>query len=399
MDNMPRQVLGPVITVDPETNTESIDNSNAWVFADTDASKELSVYGNFEVNDPRFNLAAAEWKSSLISKSNALKKDDVPNFGSKNSDIDMDNDDPTKELDMTGIEDPANTPSAYIRNGLMKSPGELGLIHRGKAWQTINLKSTRDPLADDKWNEVDYLNDGSLLDKLRFSQEADNKTHKYNINYPANHASAFGPLTANLKIATPAQIVSDSAPSALSAAAAKNLRNWIANKCYKVGAGNPASASSEVYSRYIHRGLLCNVLTDYAINGNTSPFTDSSGKVCDTAIENMIGKIVPLTRCGDSVEHFTVFAVGQSIKDVKGTIYKYNDDGTINTSDKTECDLGLKSGEKEPEDKITGTTYLVARLRRELAECANTRNCQQGIHDPTCKFTIKVIESYTLNDL
>lgn len=399
MDNMPRQVLGSVIYTDPETNTESIDTSNAWVFGDTNASKTLSVYGSFEVNDPRFNLAASEWKSSLTSKSAALAESDVPNLGEKNSDIDMANDDPTKELDMTGIEDPKDTPSAYIRNGLMKSPGELGLIHRGKAWQTINLKSTRDPLADDKWNEVDYLNDGSLLDKLRFSQEENNKTHKYNINYPANHASAFGPLTANLKIATPAQIVSDSAPAALSAAAAKELRNWIANKCYKVGAGNPASASSEVYSRYIHRGLLCNVLTDYAINGNTSPFTDSSGKVCDTAIENMIGKIVPLTRCGDSFEHFTVFAVGQSIKDVKGTIYKYNDDGTINTGNKTECDLGLKSGEKEAEDKITGTTYLVARLRRELSECANTRNCQQGIHDPTCKFTIKVIESYTLNDL
>jgi hypothetical protein len=282
----------------------------------------------------------------------------------------------------------------------MMSPWEIGFIHRAVKWQTINLKRTRDPLKDDKWNEVDYMNDGSLLDKLRFSQETDNKTHKYNINYPANHASVFGPLTANLHIATPKQIVEGTEPTAaVSTALSQQLRNWIANKCYKVGAGNPASDSSEVYSRYIHRGMLCNVLADYAINGNPSAFADSSGKVCDTSIENMIGRIVPLTRCGDSFEHFTVFAVGQSIKDVKGTIYKYNSDGTINTSNSVECNLGLKSGEKEPEDKITGTTYLVARLRRELTSCANTKNCQQGIHDPTCKFTIKVIESYTLNDL
>ncbi len=40
--------------------------------------------------------------------------------------------------------------TAYIRNAPMKSLWELGVIHRAKAWQTINLKSAMRPGTDDK---------------------------------------------------------------------------------------------------------------------------------------------------------------------------------------------------------------------------------------------------------
>lgn len=40
-----------------------------------------------------------------------------------------------------GITNPWEISTAYIRNGLMESPVELGYLHRMRPWQTINLKS------------------------------------------------------------------------------------------------------------------------------------------------------------------------------------------------------------------------------------------------------------------
>lgn len=66
MGNMPQQVIDP------------------FIFGDTDVSKELAVYADFQAKDPRFNLSGEDWTGALITRNNALTPDDLPNYGEKN---------------------------------------------------------------------------------------------------------------------------------------------------------------------------------------------------------------------------------------------------------------------------------------------------------------------------
>lgn len=397
-------VAGEKSTIDPSTNQTIVSNLNAITMKTHMQTEIRSAYLNYSVKDPRFNLDNSEWEFELVRSKAELATSDIPNFGSANSNADAKNEDPTKEKDLEAENDPAKLASAYIRNGVMESPWELGFIHRGQAWQTLNLKSTLDPLTA-AGEKVTYRNDGLLWDKLKFTNA--DKADKFNINYPAGKKAVFMPLVKGLKYHPLSKAINthelkEDDATALSADAEKSLRDWIANKCYKASGNDPANSGSEVYNRYIHRGQLANVITDWAINSNDSPFKGQ--KFSDINIEELIGKIVPLTRCGENFEYFTVFAVAQSIKDIKGTAYTFNNDGEI-----AETKTGLNHGgkaESEVEDgvttkqydKITNTTYLVARLKRSLSNCENKDSCLHGIHSANCKFQTKVIECYTLSE-
>lgn len=397
-------VAGTLSTIDPTTNTVITDKSNEFILTPNNSQKTVGAYLNYSVKDPRFNLDNSEWEFELVRSKAELATSGIPNFGSANSNADAKNEDPTKEKDLEAENDPAKLASAYIRNGVMESPWELGFIHRGQAWQTLNLKSTLDPLTA-AGEKVTYLNDGLLWDKLKFTNA--DKADKFNINYPAGKKAVFMPLVKGLKYHPLSKAINthelkENEATALSADAEKSLRDWIANKCYKASGNDPANSGSEVYNRYIHRGQLANVITDWAINSNDSPFKGQ--KFSDINIEELIGKIVPLTRCGENFEYFTVFAVAQSIKDIKGTAYTFNNDGEI-----AETKTGLNHGgkaESEVEDgvttkqydKITNTTYLVARLKRSLSNCENKDSCLHGIHSANCKFQTQVIECYTLSE-
>lgn len=61
----------------------------------------------------------------------------------KASDDDASKYDPEKNVDSNGPAwtDSKHLSTAYIRNAPMQSLWELGVIHRGAAWQTLNLKA------------------------------------------------------------------------------------------------------------------------------------------------------------------------------------------------------------------------------------------------------------------
>ena len=114
-------------------------------------------------------------------------------------------------------------------------------------------------------------------------------------------------------------------------------------------------------------------------------------------IQNMIGKIVPLTRAdGDPYEYFTAIIVAQSIKDVGGltsqiALSRYDRSGTLQTEN---CQQGRW---ENGFDKVTGEAYMIVRFRRVL-NCSNSASCQDGKHSSNCTFNIEVIESYTMNE-
>ncbi len=372
-------------------------------FSGSAENKTVTGYVDFEANDPRCNLDFSDWQRAFGTMPVAMSMVAVPNAGSKNSNADAKNTDPDASMDLESDSDPVKLSTAYIRNASMESIWELGLIHRGEPWKTINLKSTLDPHGTGySSNAGSYKDDARLLDKVKII--SDNEAHKFNINTPAQNASAFGVLTESLKycplednIWNASNVLDATLGTDLTAAAAAQLRSWIANKCYKVGSGgDPAASDAAVYQRYIHRGMLANVITDWALNGTQSPYQGKDP--LDAHLEELTAKIVPLTRCGDTYEYFTVFAVGQAIKDVGSAsgakFVKYDADGT-----KREANCVFGGSFETDFDQITAESYLVARLRREIDHCEGTVNCQNGLHDEKCTFKMVEIESYTISEL
>lgn len=388
---------------------------SASTTGDVSELRNGSAYLSFEAVDPRCNLDCGDndcWKlKEFMADKAELTTDAIPNYQDCNSVAEARNNKPDQEKDLEPNNDPKQISTAYIRNAAMQSPWELALIHRGTPWQTVNLRSALHPMAagyDSK--KGSYLNDAILLEKIKFS--ADSEACKFNIDLPAQHESAFGVLTKGLQYHDPTKELEDDAGSLvvhsnadplpqplqkLSDDAAKELAKWIAYKCYDAGGTDPTADSAKHYQRYLHRGLLANVIMDWARNGAKSPFKGDDKPLKEAHLSELVGKIVPLTRCGDTYEYFTVFAVGQAIKDFGGTnkFYKYNNDGTLKTTPSSatwgKFDLDI--------DQITAQTYLVARIRREITHCEGKDCCKLGIHDPGCTFKLTVLESYTLDEL
>jgi len=123
------------------------------------------VYFDTQVNDPRFNLARNQWSNPLFTEAD----DTNATLGSFNSTVNYSKND-TANFDPG--EDPENNKisTAYIRHGQMESLWELGAIHRGAPWQTINLKC-----ASKNGTKMEaYQNgDGHLLDQVALASSTD----------------------------------------------------------------------------------------------------------------------------------------------------------------------------------------------------------------------------------
>ncbi len=125
-------------------------------------------YFDTQVNDPRFNLARAQWSGPLFSE----KENEVnATIGSTNSVISL-----GTYHDYEKRNDPAyagddSISTAYIRHGQMQSLWELGAVHRGAPWQTINLKC-----ASPKGTSMENYErgDGHLLDQIALARSTEN---------------------------------------------------------------------------------------------------------------------------------------------------------------------------------------------------------------------------------
>lgn len=380
-----RNFIGTVETDDPLTP----DHRNAWVFTGSTSTMTSTAYADFQVNDPRCNLTGDNWEIDFVKDKAAVTQHTELALGGKNKNSKPQNDDLTKEQDLEPEEDPAKISGAYIRNGAMASIFEFGLIHRGKPWQTFNLRSTPD---DPDLNAVTptkltYLQDAKILERYRFGTV--NDAPRFNVNHPANMTGAFAPLVEGLEYNTLPGLTK----TTLDDNAKRDLRLWLANKCYKAGGDNPTANTAECYNRYVRHSEVVNVITDWALNSTHSPIRTNP---TDAAIEELVAKIVPLVRFGEMYEYYTVFAVAQTIKDFGGTIYRYNNSGNLQSYSATagRWDANV--------DMITSETYLVARIRRTI-QCQTSDNnkirksCLWGQHSTDCTKNVQVLECYTVN--
>lgn len=128
------------------------------------------VYFDAQVNDPRFNLARNQWGNQAVTTDVSTISETI---GSRNSSISLGSYHDYEEQDDPVYNGSKSISTAYIRHGQMQSLWELGAIHRGAPWQTINLKCAA---AKGTGMDTYQAGDGHLLDQVALASSTDRAT-------------------------------------------------------------------------------------------------------------------------------------------------------------------------------------------------------------------------------
>lgn len=300
----------------PETITSTIS-------AGTTGTVDNEFFISFQANDPRQNLNAGDWtvnKSAIILNgaftpaaynSYGGTLDAKNNFGISATGLDTE----------TAADPVTGASTAYIRQGPMQSPWELGLIHRGKAWETLNLKAFDSSKATTFVNTgtgiipggAAYIaGDGNILNQIKMNSNTDN--YKVNIN-------AVTDLVTNQNVVLQAL-----------------LRNIpIGSSCADPGNGsgtkisNPASLITAITAKtYQTRAAIAALAALYDGSCGVAQATDAKK-------EELVGKFINLTEVNG--KYYYIIVLAQTIKDIGGpnagtadiTIRKKKSDGTVIT--------------------------------------------------------------------
>ncbi len=415
--------------------TGGVQNNLEFTFADT---LDGIVLGGIRTEDPRQNLNSSDW--DIDSEARAVFASDLADAAKTdyNSDIakvmDINSDgsgkantfirtdkkvspknpvtvasDPDDAMDWETVTEPAykgasdHISTAIIRNAPMMSPWEIGFIHRGVKWQTLNIKNTHKPsgiFADNKaeWNKAgtSYSNgDGAIFDQIKMFDQS--YTYgKINVNmlnskyseYRAKEDQAIvQALFQGIRYGEDPWIFiqnstregdgkfpdQENSGTVINANAAKS----IAEEFFKDGNRSTKYSSRSEFLNYTgadpndHWCLERGFSTTIAGQQNT-----------DASQEEIIGKTINLLCAEKSTPTVVdVIIVAQSIKDVEGTIvrqvnakssddYKSGsvDDDGIATKN---CSIGtfdMYEHEKNDDknvyfDEITGEVKMRATLR------------------------------------
>ncbi len=370
-----------------------------------DETKNTSVKSigiKIQTNDPRQNLNTNDWHVSYV-YSSAL-----PFSPGKNSNVtDISSASTTRDQEALGASaifpsyDYTNSPNAvtqstaYIRNAPMRSPWELGLIHRGAAWETINLKAYNKNLAinaNPAGTGDSALNggggaygdgDANILDQIKMTSEPKSPLK---VNIMTNQtASVLTALFNKIKIGTSIEFPSglstelgassDSGTEIAQANATTLATKVCGDGSYGASAAITTSTATDAWRT---RAAVANIpeLKD----GTTCGVTQSS----DATKEELIGKFINLTkiplktkvdttpvfaRGTNNPDYFTVVVVAQTIKDVGGAIdvTKNDSSGTPRTSS-PKVEYGVFDYDNTYKvyfDEIVSTRKLLARIHRD----------------------------------
>lgn len=342
------------------------------------------LLGGIQGMDPRQNLNEDDWHVSARATAGTSQWDAVmdvstgtPVTGKANvshgsepahpfdpgkaSDVDASKYDPEKNVDSNGPawgDDTNHLSTAYIRNAPMQSLWELGVIHRGAAWQTLNLKAAGAPggsgsisPSDMKqglsWNNTSgtsYANgDGGILEQVKLTEEAycygqvninmlcsDTSLNKgYQSEYDDQMGQAlFYNIRYGQEISTFETDTTGTTPIEMSS----TISNALKSSCYVDGTGTKKQFSSRTQ------------FLDWNSGGNNLanafgvvPMTEAS----DAQREEIVGKTINLLKAEQSASNVIQFiVVAQTIRDVAGNgITKINPEN--NTAVSRDCEYGV----------------------------------------------------------
>jgi hypothetical protein len=308
--------------------TEQVDNS--WV--------PHYLFACAVAIDPRQNLNPGDWLTStpvvIGSFGSAVKRADVtvayrqsggsealPNCVGKWSTADKVKLSPySSYLAVPGSGDfekdtynPVNISTNLIRNAPMQSPWEIGFIHRGAAWQTINLSKF------DVKHAVNYkdgttvgqygVGDGNILDQIKMNNALANpKKVNLRIYNQRVFSALFDRIKLNCSRHDLAGVTSGKAISSLPTAEGNvpvvvgALRSFIPHLTTRASVINAGMTNG---NDNVSHGILSSGVLGYQRN--------------DAAKEEIIGKIINLVEAGKKTEYFKLLILAQAINDIGGS--------------------------------------------------------------------------------
>ncbi len=329
-----------------------------WTTATVGATATPSEFSiAFQTNDPRQNLNPGDW-STTETPSAAIAPASAPyasvgTLGTKNifNGVAVDPSAPSGDKDLEIVTEPAFNPgaavglqrlsTAYIRNSVMLSPWELGFIHRGAAWQTLNLKEY-DPNKANKFVAANVPNTTYPYNRIpgggAYSDPVNGGGDANILNQiKMGNATFLGNLTSNNKININSTYVdSDTHNNITLQALLSNIR--IGNNPANIGIaagdaeGSKVVPSIEMYN--VINGIMNRTGMDYVTRAEVANAMYCAGpssfkralseSVCgivqntDAKQEELIGKFINLCDVGGKNNYFYVIITAQAIKDIGG---------------------------------------------------------------------------------
>lgn len=252
--------------------------------------------------------------------------------------------------------------TAFLRNAPMYSPWELGAIHRGAAWETVNLKnamqpgSTTAPITPEDMNQFATGNgwngttgtsyaggDGGLLEQVKMT----------------DRAYCYGKLNINmLSSSTVVNPDYDPLDDEMGRSLFFNLRHGqnlddLTNLTTPGGTQITWSDTSTVVNplkaavagfRAAHSGygdafenraqFLCwkDGSSNSLANGFGILATATWAELPDSRQEELVGKTIDLIKTNNSITNTVKFiVVAQTVRDLDGTVARIKNDGTVGT--------------------------------------------------------------------
>ncbi|MFA6716318.1 MAG: hypothetical protein WC082_00975 [Victivallales bacterium] len=386
--------IDKIILYDATTNTKGYDYVKSLsvaglpftaISSSTGADDSKNSWYGLEVNDPRQNLNSGDWVQYSPSSVDAQHvfsldaSDDTvckPNADSSNSPAAVS---PARVAPKDGndaegtITDPANSQlsTAFIRNAPMESPWELGFIHRGAQWETINLKKydTGKAYQTVTISGNKYIlgggayssGDANILDQIKMLSKAKSQRK---INLHTQKSGVLEALFSKIKL----KPTIDAAMSVNSIAGGSDTE-MLAGVSTIIANIKAKFADDTTYPLNTKR-TRASIVDKLLLPLGTTITADT-----DAGQEELVGKIVNLTKIGGNVDTFTAIIIAQTIKDV-GTaagvsMSKASADGTVKSRNCIlsvfDADIDLANPDKSVYfDEITAEQKIIARGYRAV---------------------------------
>lgn len=304
-------------------------NADDWIFY----KNEGSATGTGTMTVDLLNTA---WKpNTAFLSSTGADSDSLSDGGSIKSGVDVDG---------FGLPPPSASPvgcsTRFIRNGAMRSPWELGAIHRAGQWQTLNLQDYS-LASDGSFVHNGYKGgDAPILDQIKMNNFSMNS--KFNAN--SKDLSLLKALFARVEIPKSTSGGNDSGYAndylkhTLESELDTSTREAMANAMLV----DMESDSSRVQIANSSTSTSNKLRALQGMSDDSSSFNS-----CDMGREAVIGKIVNLLKGGtgdDKRQRFSVIVLAQAIKDIGTPSTKapipfnvdINKDGLIGSADETD---------------------------------------------------------------
>jgi hypothetical protein len=301
---------------------------------------KASYFYDYQVADPRQNLLTTNWLKQNGTSSS------IGTIGTVNSNWNPVGDGVDSDLELDT--EPWGISTAYIRSAAMKSPWELGFIHRGKAWQTINLKKYNSTEGVSGGGNTYSAGDANILDQIKMT--SDTATYgKINVNSDVDIALRV--LVQKINIGS--DVSSLGGPGALSGTEIDATNAQTLAAAFKNNSGDGVDSSKHFYSR----GQILR-----ETNGMPELYNNTLGlsQITDATQEELVGKFINLaTALKQLPDQFCVIVVAQILKDngIKDS------ESTVDVNG-----VSCKAGRYDVGgDEILGTQYILATVRRDPA--------------------------------